>query len=172
MDRVLDAAATGPRYLQIPKIAELIMSALLSGDSDFHRYDLHAFVVMANHVHMLVTPRVIDKQWLGPLKGFTGHAANKLLGLRGRPFWQDESYDHLVRSREELHRIETYIEHNPLKAGIVACATEFRWSQRPNGGLKGRPQAGLPATLISMQRRVGIDAGGAPGWRPGGRQRH
>jgi REP element-mobilizing transposase RayT len=128
MDRVLDAAATGPRYLQLPEIADMFVTALRAGDLEFHRYDLHAFVVMANHVHLLVTPRVVATQWLGPLKGFTAHAANKILGLHGKPFWQDESYDHLVRTGEEYRRIRSYIQRNPVKAGVVACASEFRWS--------------------------------------------
>jgi REP element-mobilizing transposase RayT len=106
----------------------MVVSALRAGDLEFHRYDLPAFVVMSNHVHILVTPRVIDTHWLGPLKGFTAHQGNKLLGLHGRAFWQDESYDHLVRTGEEYRRIRSYIECNPVKAGIVACATEFRWS--------------------------------------------
>ncbi len=89
---------------------------------------MHAFVVMANHVHVLVTPKVVATKWLGPLTGFTAYEANTLLGARGMPFWQDESYDHLVRSGEEFRRIQKYIEHNPVKAGIVECPGDFRWS--------------------------------------------
>jgi REP element-mobilizing transposase RayT len=43
-------------------------------------YELHSYVVMPNHVHLLVTPRVIRGRWLGPLKGFTAHEANRILG--------------------------------------------------------------------------------------------
>jgi REP element-mobilizing transposase RayT len=128
MDKLLDAAVTGPRFLQQPEVAEIVVAALKSGERDFNRYELHAFVVMANHVHMLITPRVIATKWLGPLKGFTAHEANKLLGTPGRYLWQDESYDHLVRSSEEFRRIERYIQHNPVKAGIVECPGDFRWS--------------------------------------------
>ena len=83
---------------------------------------------MANHVHALVTPQVVATRWLGPLKGFTAHEANRILGRRGQPFWQDESYDHLVRSQAEFERIRRYIEQNPVMAGLVAQAEEFRWS--------------------------------------------
>ena len=97
MDRLLDGGG-GPLWLQRPEIASLVESALLDGERQFHRYQLHAFVVMPNHVHMLVTPKVVSTRWLGPLKGFTSYQANQLLGIQGRAFWQDESYDHLVRS--------------------------------------------------------------------------
>ncbi len=83
---------------------------------------------MPNHVHALVTPRVFATQWLGPLKGFTAHEANRFMGQGGKPFWQEESYDHLVRSEIEFDRIRNYIEQNPVKAGLVVASEEFRWS--------------------------------------------
>jgi putative DNA methylase len=75
-----------------------------------------------------VTPTVVATKWLGPLKGFTAHEANRIMGQPGRHFWQDESYDHLVRSDHESDRIRNYIEQNPVKAGLVSAAEEFRWS--------------------------------------------
>jgi len=83
---------------------------------------------MPNHVHLLVTPQVAATRWLGPLKGFVAHEANRILGRSGQPFWQDESYDHLVRSDAEFERIREYIESNPVKAGLVAAAESWQWS--------------------------------------------
>lgn len=51
-----------------------------------------------------------------------------MLGFTGRPFWQDESYDHLVRENAEFDRIVRYIETNPVNAGLVASPEQFRWS--------------------------------------------
>jgi len=96
MDRFLDRGDTGPRYLGMPEIAELVVACLRDGEQRFHRYELHSFVV-PNHVHMLVTPGVVSAKWLGPLKGFTAHEANRILGRTGT-FRQQESYDHVVRS--------------------------------------------------------------------------
>jgi hypothetical protein len=62
------------------------------------------------------------------LKGFTSHQANQVLGTRGTAFWQDESYDHLVRSKTEFERIRAYIEQNPVTAGLVATAEQLNWS--------------------------------------------
>jgi putative transposase len=128
MDRILDRGSRGPLFLQRPEIASLVEDASHEGESRFHRYQLHAFVVMPNHVHLLVTPKVVSTRWLGPLKGFTGYRANQVLGTQGRPFWQDESYDHLVRSAVELERIREYIERNPVTAGLAATAGQFQWS--------------------------------------------
>jgi REP element-mobilizing transposase RayT len=102
--------------------------SLLDGETRFSRYHLHAFVVMANHVHVLVTFHVVTTKWLGPLKGFTAHEANRILSNHGKPFWQDESYDHLVRSDFEFGRICGYIESNPVTPGMVPAAEEHRWS--------------------------------------------
>jgi hypothetical protein len=76
----------------------------------------------------LFTPQVVATQWLGPMKEFTSYRANQILSRNGSPFWQDESYDHLVKSDVEFQRIRRYIEHNPIKAGLVAIAAQFRWS--------------------------------------------
>ena len=136
LDRVLDRGSTGPLFLQRPEVAGLVQGALRQGESRFQRYDLHVFVVMPNHVHMLVTPKVEATRWLGPLKGFTSHQAKQALGIQSGAFWQDESYDHLVRSEVEFERIRNYIEQNPVSAGLVASAEQFPWSSA-RAALKG-----------------------------------
>jgi REP element-mobilizing transposase RayT len=128
MDRLLDHAVSGPKHLAIPEIAALVVASLLDGERRFQRYELHSYVVMPNHVHLLVTPKVDATVWLRTLKGFTAHEANRMLGLTGQPFWQSESYDHLVRSDEEFGRIRRYTENNPVRAGLVASPEQFKWS--------------------------------------------
>ncbi len=137
MDRLLDQATNGPAFLRRHEIAQLVIDAIKDGEARFLRYELHAFVVMPNHVHLLVTPHVIAKQWLGPLKGFTAHEANRALG-RHAPFWQAESYDHLVRDEKELRQTQRYIENNPVKAGLVELPEMFPWS---SAGAEARRQA-------------------------------
>lgn len=128
MDHLLDKGASGPLYLKRPEIAELVVEALIDSDRRFRRCELHAFVVMPNHVHLLATQLAPFAKWLGPLKGCTAYRANRELGLRGMAFWQNESYDHVVRNEEEFRRIQRYIELNPVRAGLVESAEEFRWS--------------------------------------------
>ncbi len=69
---------------------------------DSGHYHLHSFVVMANHVHLLITPRVQVPKLMQSLKRFTAREGNRVLGLSGQPFWQDESYDRLVRDETEF----------------------------------------------------------------------
>lgn len=138
MDKLLDEARTGPLYLRIPQIANLVVDAIYYGANIVGHYQLHAFVVMPNHVHLLVTPLIPVSKIMHSLKRFTAREANRILHLTGKAFWQDESYDHLVRDSTEFQRICRYIECNPVKAGLVSSPEEFLWSSaRP---IDNRPQ--------------------------------
>lgn len=127
MDRVSDRARTGPLFLRQDAIANVVANSLLRGVELGH-YELGAFVIMANHVHALLLPKIEVSKLMGSLKGFTARAANRLLGRTGTPFWQKESYDHWVRDETEWKRITRYIENNPVKAGLVSTAEAYRWS--------------------------------------------
>ena len=100
---------------------------------------------MANHVHLLVRPRVIASRFLQTLKGYTAREANRLLGRTGQPFWQAESYDHSVRDDRESDRIKAYIENNPVKAGLVANAEDYLWSSAARKAEMNLGSAGLTA---------------------------
>lgn len=126
MDRLLDNACTGPLHLRQMEIANMAVEAIRYRDHG--HYDLHNYVVMANHIHLLITPRMEVCRVMQSLKRFTARQANLMLGLTGRPFWQDESYDRLVRDEVEFQRIANYIEMNPVKAGMAASPETFRWS--------------------------------------------
>ena len=105
----------------------MLFRSLLCG-AGMGNYRLGAFVVMANHMHVLLFPLVPPNKLLQSLKGFTAQEANRLLGRTGNPFWQPETYDHWVRNDEEWRKIASYIENNPVKAGIVSRAEEYPWS--------------------------------------------
>lgn len=128
MDRLLDVAQTGVFYLRIPEIASLTVEAFFHGAETLRLYELHAYVVMANHVHLLITPLVDLAKITHSLKRFTAREANRILALTGKPFWQDESYDRLVRDCGEFERIRRYIEYNPVRAGLVTLPEEYPWS--------------------------------------------
>jgi putative transposase len=147
MNRLLDNARTGPLYLGRPDIAAVVLESIHFRHEVSRDYDLHSFVVMANHVHLLMTPCGDVSKMMQSIKRFTARECNKILGLTGQPFWQDESYDRLVRDETEFRRIARYIEMNPVKAGLVAMPEEFLWSSaRP---IANRPQvANLPYVPI------------------------
>jgi REP element-mobilizing transposase RayT len=137
MDRLLDEERAGPTYLRIPAVANVVRDSILQGAPGY--YLLHAWVVMPNHAHLLLTPKIQPSVALRRLKGASVREANALLGLTGQPFWQGESYDHLVRSQEEFERIKNYILQNPVRAGLARVEEEYPWSSG-FGGLK--PAAG------------------------------
>lgn len=136
-DELLASNVHPPRWLSDERIARLVVDAL-----HFHAgrlYTLLAFVVMPNHVHVLLTPLPINSSEKTPrytplrritqsLKGYTAREANRLLGRTGQPFWQDESYDHWSRSNAETERIAVYIESDPVRSGLVARPEDWRWS--------------------------------------------
>ncbi len=104
------------------------MEASLYRGEDVGNYELGAFVIMANHVHALLLPKVPVSLLMKSLKGYTAREANKFLGRAGTPFWQKESYDHWVRNEAEWYRVKAYIENNPVKAGLVKSSADYRWS--------------------------------------------
>jgi putative transposase len=127
MDRYLDTTRKGPQCLLRPEIAVIVVRSIQRGVS-LGQYELRAWVVMANHVHVLLLPLISPSRLLQSLKGHTAREANLILDRTGRKFWQAESYDHWVRDDAERERIAAYIETNPVKAGLVDSADKYRWS--------------------------------------------
>jgi REP element-mobilizing transposase RayT len=124
----LDSVRYGPMWLEDPRIAGVVANALLYGAARRRFYRLDAWVIMPNHVHAIFRPRAAMPEILRWLKGRTGRVANELLGRTGKPFWQDESFDHWVRTDGELQELIEYVEDNPVKAGLVGEKEQWRWS--------------------------------------------
>jgi type I restriction enzyme R subunit len=125
-DKVLDRMQSGPLDLKDPGAATVVENSILFGIRE--RYELYAWCVMANHVHVLLKPVWPLERVMQGIKGFTAHEINGLQGARGRVFWQDESFDHWVRDEEELARVVQYIEYNPVAAGLCVRAETWPWS--------------------------------------------
>jgi REP-associated tyrosine transposase len=146
-DRALDRCTNGPLWLGQPRIAALIAQAIQVGEVERQFYELASWVVMPNHVHLLVLPKKplpVLTRWL---TGSTARRANHLLGRTGRPFCQDESYDHCVRNRRELGGIIRYIENNPVSAGLVSSIELWPWSSAAAG--QAKPHAPPVLSAIS-----------------------
>lgn len=101
-------------------------------EHDF-RIRLHAAVIMPDHVHLLLLPLRDQDGWpfsmmkiLQCLKGATAHRINKLLHLSG-PVWEEESFDHVLRSDESLREKCEYIRQNPVRKGLVSRPNDYRW---------------------------------------------
>ena len=126
-DRILDQAQTGPLWLKDPRIAKCVPSALDAAQQR-KMFALRAYVLMANHVHVLLAPQSPIAQITQQIKGATARKANLILGRTGSRFWQDESFDHWIRNPEEWQRVRTYIELNPVTAGLVVKPEDWPWS--------------------------------------------
>jgi REP element-mobilizing transposase RayT len=127
VEALLDAGH-GACWLSKPEIADLVADALRHFNGQ--RYELHAWVVMPNHVHVIVWPLPghtlsdILHSW----KSFTGNKANKILNRTHKEFWQTESFDHWIRDDEELARMTTYVRNNPVKARLCKTPEDWKWS--------------------------------------------
>jgi hypothetical protein len=128
MDQFLDTARTGPSWLRMAPIAALVVDAIAFGQDPLGHYEVGAFVVMPNHVHLLVIPHIPVPKLTRRLKGYTARQANRILRRTGEAFWQQESYDHWGRSEQEWGRIVRYIENNPVAADLAARPEGYRWS--------------------------------------------
>ncbi|TAK53251.1 MAG: hypothetical protein EPO24_14675 [Bacteroidetes bacterium] len=111
-DALLDSGKTGPLWLGNSSVADLVAEAIRYRDGKM--YDLIAYCIMPNHVHLVFSllPSVVRPGWshyvvtniLENLKWYTALKSNQILNRSGA-FWQHESYDHVVRDGKELLRI-------------------------------------------------------------------
>ena len=147
-DEMLDNATSGPCWLKDERIVKVVADAIRLHDKN--EYDLLAYCIMPNHVHLVftircdyvssvraearatsTTSRYIMTDILRLIKGATAREANKILNRTGA-FWQHESYDRVVRDEKELNRIIGYTINNPVKAGLVKNAEDWKWTYYAN----------------------------------------
>jgi REP element-mobilizing transposase RayT len=146
-DADLDRADSGPRWLSQPAIARIVANALCHG-ARTGRYRLHAWAVMPNHVHIVITPQSPFSELMRWLKWTTATRSNQLLGRRGIAFWQDESYDHWIRTTVEFEKVVAYVEWNPVAAGLVEQPEQWPWSSGKKAGDKiARPTRPRPLEM-------------------------
>jgi putative DNA methylase len=114
----------GKCYLKDRRIAELVQNSLLHFDGEHHR--LISWVIMPNHIHVLLKPREGHElsAIMHSIKSYSASKANKLLGRKGR-FWQMDYFDRFIRNHEHFENTVNYIEMNPVKAGL--CKRPEDW---------------------------------------------
>ena len=115
----------GACHLRDHRVAEIVQECLWR--SDGVKYRLFAWVLMPNHVHVLV------ELWEVPMgklmqewKGYTAKQANKLLGTRGA-FWADDYFDRYIRDETHFRRVRRYIKVNPVRANLVKAPEDWVW---------------------------------------------
>ena len=119
----------GECLLRNPSLSEIVAENLHHQNGD--KYELEAWVIMPNHVHVLVgvPGRNAMKQLCRNWKNYTAKRINESLNRQGQ-LWQWESFDHLVRSPASLEKFRQYILKNPTKAQLKN--DEYRvWAKAP-----------------------------------------
>ena len=110
-DRWIDAGY-GSCILKRPDIRKIVEDALLFYDGK--RYIIHCYVIMPNHVHVLLTPignRTVTNLF-SKVKGFSAYSINKVLDRKGT-IWQPGIFDRIVRNIDNFLQYIVYIQHNP-----------------------------------------------------------
>lgn len=129
----------GSCILREPRIAKIIIAAWDFFDKE--RYDLIAYVVMPNHIHLLI--KTYEKYTLASIvhswKSFTAHEIKKLLRndlSEGKAIkipvsekiWQIEYWDRFIRDDQHFKNAINYIHNNPVKAGLCKTVSDWEWS--------------------------------------------
>jgi REP element-mobilizing transposase RayT len=116
----------GECFLKDRRIADFVQNSLLHFDGEHYR--LISWVIMPNHIHILLRP--LEGHELSAImhsiKSYTASKANKLLGRTGR-FWQLDYFDRYIRNQEHFENTVKYIEMNPVKAGLCEKATDWEF---------------------------------------------
>lgn len=134
LDELLHQYNQETKWLARDSIAELVQRIFHAFNGTF--YTLYAYVIMPNHVHILLLPLKnqatgypFSLAWITQrLKGGTAREANLLLNRTGELFWAREFYDHWARNPQEMERIAVYIANNPVKANLVNDFQAWPWT--------------------------------------------
>ncbi|MCB1129969.1 MAG: DUF5107 domain-containing protein [Verrucomicrobiae bacterium] len=149
---------TGACHMRDPRIARIVADALTHFDGE--RYDLAAWCVMPNHVHMILRPldghRIEDI--LASIKSFSAQQANKALGRSGA-FWKSESYDHIIRDEDDLAKQLDYLKRNPKVAGLE----DWKWVEAKRVSWGACKVAGASSPVA---RSMNDSGAGSPGHDP------
>ena len=121
------------RRWQLPAIGRDIVLQCAIHDHE-RKIDLYIAVVMPEHVHMIFNPLVDGEHKqvrsladiLNGIKGASAHKVNKVLDRKGK-LWQEESFDHVLRSSESLDQKVEYVRQNPVRRGLVSSPGEYPW---------------------------------------------
>lgn len=144
LDELLDKIETGPHFLKMDGVANIIKTQLHRFDGLW--YTLHSYCIMSNHVHILIDNLIQEERIskgdiknsipldkiLKQIKGASGHLSNQYLQRKGK-FWQRESFDRLIRNERHFGIVVNYILNNPVKAGLVK-----NWEEWPHTYLRDR----------------------------------
>ncbi|WP_339793135.1 transposase [uncultured Imperialibacter sp.] len=134
-EKYLDNRKDGPFYFKDDKLAQVAVESLFFWDN--RKIEVICFCGMPNHIHAVLRTmrpdeveggmKVALNNIMHSIKRHSANRCNKLLNKVGR-FWQEESFDRLVRDRKELSKTILYIINNPVKAGFCQSPKDWKWN--------------------------------------------
>jgi putative transposase len=113
-------------------------------------YLLHEFIIMPDHVHVLLTPKTSLEKAVQFIKGGFSYRAKKELGSN-MEVWQKGFSDHRIRDAEDYQLHVSYIRENPVRKRLCEQAEEFPWSSAyPGFELDAVPQGLKPGVSFAL----------------------
>lgn len=126
LDKYEDAGY-GSCVLKDDKVAKIVHDAIFF----YHgkKYNVISWCIMPNHVHVLieVMKNISLSSILHSWRSFSSNEINKVLNHSGR-LWMPEYFDRFIRDNDHFNNVVDYIHNNPVKAGLVKEATDYKWS--------------------------------------------
>jgi len=135
------------QLLQSDRMARLFLDVLLHYRSQ-DRYLLHEFVLMPDHFHLLITPRLPLERALQLIKGSYSFRAKREIGFQGE-IWEKSFYDRRVRDWEEYRAFRGYIHRNPVLRCLAAIPAEYSYSSAGPGLVLDAVPAWLKPSALS-----------------------
>ncbi len=120
IDSYLDSSTKGA-YLN-GEVLDLLKEYIFSKDREL--FNLIAFAIMPNHIHILFEEIKELSETMKLLKGGSSHKINKFLNQKGS-FWSNDYYDKLIRDEKHFEVVYNYIKNNPIKAGLQDVKERF-----------------------------------------------
>jgi REP-associated tyrosine transposase len=136
---------------QTARCAELFLDVLQSYRRQ-HKFLLHAFVVMPDHFHIILTPLegVTLERCVQSVKGGFSFRAKREIGIQSR-LWQPKYHDRRIRDREECAALLRYLEDNPVKRGLAETPSRFPFSSANPRFIGANASDEFPQELRSLQ---------------------
>jgi REP element-mobilizing transposase RayT len=144
-------------HARLPLFRDATLATVVLQNLEFYRerldFSLNAFVVMPDHLHLLLIPR---ETWLSDimrsLKSFSAKQIIDAVGTQG-PIWQSRFHDRAIRSEDQFLAAIEYIHQNPVRAGLSSSAEQYPYSSA--SAYAGLAAGGAPSVTYPDGSRLG-----------------
>ena len=133
---------------------------LLRNEVHSHRFALHAYCLMPDHIHLLTEGKQSDSNLLQLVRDIKYKSTIHFQRKTGQHLWQDKFYDHILRRNESPDSVAWYIWMNPVRKNLCIPPQEFEFAGSFTGLLPKKPQP-APSWVPPWRRRRSESQGDA-----------